>query len=94
MIFSENKRKIRAIESEVKDLKDRVYALEQNTKYYTDKQLNMFKHGLGSAFIDVRHNETVALADVVRKIAEHLKMSVNRTEPTFSQIKVDFEETK
>jgi hypothetical protein len=94
MIFSDNKRKIRALESEVKDLKEKVFALEQNTKYYTDLQLNMLKRGLGNAFGDTSHYETVALADEVRKIAEHLKMSVNRTEPTFSQIKVDFEETK
>ena len=94
MIFSDNKRKIRALESEVKDLRERVFALEQNTKYYTDKQLNMFKQGLCNAFGDTRYYETVALAEVVRKIAEHLKMSVNITQPTGSRVDVRFEETK
>ena len=93
MIFSEDKRKIRVLESEVQDLKTRVFALEQNTKYYTDTQMNMFARGLGcSAFGEDRHYETVALASVVRKIAEHLNMSVNLTRPTESRIEAHFGE--
>lgn len=93
MMFSEDKRKIRALESEVQDLKTRVFALEQNTKYYTDTQMIMFARGLGcSAFGDDRHYETVALASVVRKIAEHLNMSVNLTRPTESRIEAHFGE--
>lgn len=95
MIFSEDKRKIRALESQVQDLKERVFALEQSTKYYTDKQLNMFSHGVGcSPFGDPRHYETVALASVVRKIAEHLNMSVNLTVPTESRVEAHFGEKK
>lgn len=93
MIFSEDKRKIRALESEVQDLKERVFALEQNTKYYTDTQLYMFSRGVGcSPFSDGGHYETVALADVVRKIAEHLKMTVNISKPTESRIETYFGE--
>ena len=93
MIFSKDKRKIRALESEVEDLKTKVFALEQNTKYYTDTQMNMFARGLGrSVFGDDRHNESVALASVVRKIAEHLNMSVNLTRPTESRIEAHFGE--
>jgi len=93
MIFSEDKRKIRVLESEVQDLKTRVFALEQNTKYYTDTQMIMFARGLEcSAFGDDRHYETVALASVVRKIAEHLNMSVNLTRPTESRIEAHFGE--
>lgn len=95
MIFSEDKRKIRVLESEVQDLKTRVFALEQNTKYYTDTQMIMFDRGLGcSAFGEDRHYETVALASVVRKIAEHLNMSVNLTRPTESRIEAHFGEKK
>ena len=93
MIFSEDKRKIRVLEAEVQDLKTRVFALEQNTKYYTDTQLNMFSRGVGcSPFGDSRHYETVALASVVRKIAEHLKMTVNITVPTESRVEAYFGE--
>jgi hypothetical protein len=93
MIFSENKRKIRALESQIEDLKDRVFALEQNTKYYTDIQMNMFSRGVGwSPLGDPRHYETVALADVVRKIAKHLNMTVNLTRPTESRIEAHFGE--
>jgi hypothetical protein len=93
MIFSEEKRKIRVLESEVQDLKTRVFALEQNTKYYTDIQIRMFNRGVGcSPLGDPRHYETVALADVVRKIAEHLNMSVNLTRPTESRIEAHFGE--
>ncbi len=93
MIFSEDKRKIRVLESEVQDLKTRVFALEQNTKYYTDTQMIMFSRGVGcSPLGDPRHYETVALASVVRKIAEHLNMSVNLTRPTESRIEAHFGE--
>ena len=93
MIFSEDKRKIRALEAEVQDLKTRVFALEQNTKYYTDVQMKMFARGLGcSPFSDGGQYETVALASVVRKIAEHLNMTVNLTRPTESRIETHFGE--
>ena len=93
MIFSEDKRKIRVLESEVQDLKTRVFALEQSTQYYTDTQLKMFSRGVGcSPLGDPRHYETVALASVVRKIAEHLKMSVNLTRPTESRVEAHFGE--
>jgi hypothetical protein len=93
MIFSEDKRKIRVLEAEVQDLKTRVFALEQNTKYYTDIQMKMFARGIGcSPFGNGGQYETVALADVVRKIAEHLKMTVNISKPTESRIETHFGE--
>ena len=95
MIFSNNKHKIERLEFEIKDLKERVFALEQSTKYYTDTQLLMFQRGVGcDAFGQGRHYETVPLASVVRKIAEHLGMTVNISQPQPQKIEASFGDNK
>jgi hypothetical protein len=93
MIFSNNERRITKLESEIEELRKRLWVLERNTRYYTDAQLELFSQGR-YYFSGVQQHETVALTDVVRKIAEHLKMSVNITQPTSSRIEVHFGETK
>ena len=80
MIFLNNKSKIRALESEVQDLKTRVFALEQNTKYYTDKEPRFY----------TQRCEPIPLNDVVKAIAKHLKMNINITEPIDSRIETEF----
>lgn len=82
MIFSEDKRKIRVLESEVQDLKTRVFVLEQYTKYYTDRE---------PLFFDQRR-EAIPLNDVVREIAKHLQMKVSITQPIDSRIETHFGE--
>ena len=80
MIFSEDKSKIRALEAEVQDLKTRLFALEQNTKYYTD---------IDPRFLDQRR-EPIPLNKVVREIAKHLQMKVSITPPVGSHIETHF----
>ena len=93
MIFSDSKRKIRALESEVEDLKERIRELDRRTKYYTDTQLNVLKFGMNSPF-GSRPYETVDINEVVKRIAKHLNMTVNISPPTGSQIEVSFGDEK